>query len=552
MTQFHCLSYLSNGLNFSEGKIIKKKTIKMESNIAPHGMVVTPHHLATQSALAILRDGGTAVEAMVSAAATIAVVYPHMNSIGGDAFWLIIPPHGDPIAIEACGAAGSLATPEFFKDYDKIPYRGYKSAITVAGTVGGWEKALNYVAECGYQRTSVSKLLADAIHYARNGFPMTKSQRAGLIKNKDALSHELKRVFIPDGEIPNVGDVFCQKQLAKTLESLAENGLNSFYKGEVGNLIAEDMSSLGMVITKSDLENYSAEIKTPLRLLHSHGDIFNTPPPTQGLVSLAILGVLDKLGINGDNEGQFIHATVEATKQAFLMRDKHITDPAFMKTNPLSLISSQALFNMASEINPKAVAKAESEGPGDTIWMGIMDNKGFSVSFIQSIYHEFGSGVLLPKTGITWHNRGVAFNLEKDHILSLKPGKKPFHTLNPAAARLRDGRVMVYGTRGGDGQPQTQASIFHRYVVQGVGLQQSVSAPRWLYGRIAGDPDTTLKMENRFKEETVQYLKDRGHEIVLLPEYSEVTGQAGALVRHPNGMLEGAFDLRSNGSAAGF
>lgn len=529
----------------------------MESNIAPNGMVVTPHHLATQSALAILRDGGTAIEAMVSAAATIAVVYPHMTSIGGDAFWLIVPPHGDPVVIEACGAAGSLATLEFFKDYDKIPYEGVKSAITVAGTVGGWEKALNYVASCGYQRTSVSKLLADAIHYAKNGFPMTKSQRAVLLnRNKEDLPHEFKRVFMPDGKIPEVGEVFCQKQLAKTLENLAENGLNSFYKGNVGHLIAEDMSSLGMVITKSDLENYSAELKTPLRLLHSHGDIYNTPPPTQGLVSLAILGVLDKLGISGQNEGQFIHATVEATKQAFLMRDEHITDPAFMKTDPKSLISSQVLFDMAKEVNFDGcycqMPNSSTEGAGDTIWMGVMDNKGFSVSFIQSIYHEFGSLVVLPKTGILWHNRGVAFNLKKDHLLTLKPGKKPFHTLNPAAARLHDGRVLVYGTRGGDGQPITQAGIFHRYVVQGIGLQETVSAPRWIYGRISGDPDNTLKIENRYKEETIQYLKERGHDIVFLPEYSEKTGQAGALVRHVNGMMEGAFDLRSNGSAAGF
>ncbi|XP_026737551.1 uncharacterized protein LOC113500850 [Trichoplusia ni] len=526
----------------------------MESNVAPNGMVVTPHHLATQSALAILKDGGTAIEAMVSAAATIAVVYPHMNSIGGDSFWLIVPPNGDPIVIEACGAAGSLATPDFFKDYDKIPYEGVKSAITVAGTVGGWETALNYVAACGYQRTSVSKLLADAIHYANNGYPMTKSQHAALLNMKRTLSHEFKRVFIPDGKIPDVGEIFCQKQLARTLEKLAENGLNSFYKGEVGNLIAEDMSTLGMPITKSDLENYSAEMKTPLRLLHSHGDIYNTPPPTQGLVSLAILGVLDKLGISGQNEGQFIHASVEATKQAFLMRDEYITDPAFMKTDPKSLISSQVLFNMAKKINfdESQIQFSSIDGAGDTIWMGVMDNKGFSVSFIQSIYHEFGSRVVLPKTGILWHNRGVAFNLKKDHLLSLKPGKKPYHTLNPAAARLHDGRVIVYGTRGGDGQPQTQAGIFHRYVVQGLGLQETVSAPRWIYGRISGDPDNTLKIENRFKEDTIQYLKERGHDVVFLPEYSEKTGQAGALVRHVNGMLEGAFDLRSNGSAAGF
>lgn len=527
----------------------------MESNIAPNCMVVTPHHLATQSALAILREGGTAIEAMVSAAATISVVYPHMNSIGGDGFWLIVPPNDDPIVIEACGAAGSLATQEFFKDYKKIPYKGPKSAITVAGTVGGWEEALKYVSECGYPRISVTKLLADAIKYAEEGFPMTKSQHMGLKNMQIAgnVPHEFAKVFIPEGKIPRVGETFCQKQLAKTLQQLAKNGLNSFYKGEMAKLIAEDMTSLGMPITELDLANYVPVRKVPLRLLHGQGEIFNAPPPTQGLVSLAVLGVLDKLGIDGQHEGQFIHTTVEATKQAFQLRDQYITDPLYMKTDPKSLLSSQMLFKMAKEVNfDQASVAGGGKGPGDTIWMGAMDSKGFSVSFIQSIYHEFGSGMVLPRTGILWHNRGVAFTLQKDHILYLKPGKKPYHTLNPAAARLRDGRVLIYGTRGGDGQPQTQAAIFHRYVVQGLGLQESVSAPRWIYGRVSGDPDTTLKLEDRFKEDTVKYLKDRGHDIVMLPEYSERTGQAGALVRHPYGGMEGAFDLRSNGSAAGF
>lgn len=527
----------------------------MQSNIAPEGMVVTPHHLATQSALAILKEGGTAIEAMVSAAATIAVIYPHMNSIGGDGFWLIIPPHEEPLVIEACGALGSLATPDFFTGLDKIPYRGPKSAITVAGTVGGWEEALKYVTECGYQRKSISKLLADSIRYAEHGYPMSNYNHVNFkkIQSTGNVSKEFSDVFFPDGRIPDVGEKVYQKQLAKTLKLLAENGLNSYYKGELAKLIAEDMSSLGLPITGSDLANYSPVRKIPLRLLHSHGEIFNTPPPTQGLVSMAILGVLDKLGIDGQHEGQFIHTTVEATKQAFQMRDQYITDPCYMRVDPKSLISHQMLLKMAKEVNfDQASCVGQGKGPGDTVWMGAMDNKGFSVSFIQSIYHNCGSGMVLPKTGILWHNRGISFTLEKDHILSIKPGKKPFHTLNPAAARLQDGRILIYGTRGGDGQSQTQAAIFHRYVVQGIDLQTSITAPRWVYGRISGDPDDTLKLESRFSTETVSYLKDRGHKIVMLPENCESVGQAGALVRHPNGMMEGAFDIRSNGSAAGF
>ncbi|CAH2241816.1 jg16208 [Pararge aegeria aegeria] len=182
-----------------------------------------------------------------------------------------------------------------------------------------------------------------------------------------------------------------------------------------------------------------------------------------------------------------------------------------------------------------------------------MDSKGFSVSFIQSTYQHFGSGVILPQTGILWHNRGISFSLKSDHLRSLVPGKKPFHTLNPAAARLNDGRVMIYGTRGGDGQPQTQAAIFHRYVFQGMNLQKSISEPRWVYGPTTGRYYSDyLQLESRFSNETIEYLKERGHKVVVLPPFSEEVGHAGALVRYPNGMLEGAYDPRSNGNAAGF
>lgn len=525
-----------------------------KSKSATRGMVVTPHHLATQSALEILREGGTAMEATIAGAATLAVVYPHMNTIGGDGFWLIIPPHEDPFVIEACGAAGSLATHAFFSN-GTIPKTGPKSTITVAGTVGGWNEALNYVTKCGYHKMSLSKLLGDAIHYAEHGFPISYSHEIYLkefVENGE-VSREFMNVFLPEGKLLQAGEIFRQPNLATTLKSLVENRLTSFYKGEVATLIAEDMKTLGMPITIEDLNNYTPVRKVPARLLHEYGEILNTPPPTQGIVSLSILGILDRLRIKGHHEGQFIHAAVEATKQAFELRDQYITDPKDMEVNAEFLLSPYKIQTMAKNVDlGKASQIANGKGPGDTIWMGVMDSKGYSVSFIQSVYHCFGSGVVLPKTGILWQNRGVAFTLEKDHILSLRPGKKPFHTLSPAAAILDDGRIMIYGTRGGDGQPQTQAAIFHRYVVQGLSLQRSVSAPRWLFGETLSKGGKTLKLEDRFDEETVQYLKDRGHEVKMLKSFEESVGQAGMLVRHTNGIMEGAYDPRSDGSSAGF
>ncbi|MGE4802617.1 gamma-glutamyltransferase family protein [Yersinia hibernica] len=527
----------------------------INSNMAPQGMAVTPHHLASESALAILREGGNAIEAMVAAAATIAVVYPHMNGLGGDGFWLIVPPDGNPITIDASGPAGQLATLERYRDYQHIPHRGPPAALTVAGTVGGWEEALKVASELSHNALPLRRLLTDAIRYATNGAPVTPSQAIAT----RAKAHELAKftdfanVFMPQGNIPHAGEHFVQPQLGQTLNALAEQGLGSFYRGPLAEKIMADITAIEMPITAQDLAEYHPKRRTPLRLQHQHGEIFNLAPPTQGLVSLAILGLADRHSVAQMNEGQTIHTLVEATKLAFGLRDQVITDPRWMAHCPQSLLEKEPLDQLAANLNSEQAADwGGGRGPGDTVWMGVIDRNGLAVSFIQSIYHEFGSGILLPATGIVWQNRGASFSLAPHHLLALAPGKQPFHTLNPAAARLRDGRTLVYGAMGGDGQPQTQAAVFIRHVVQGLPLQQAITAPRWLLGRTWGQSSDSLKLEARFALETLNDLRQRGHQIELLPDFSEIVGHAGAIVRHPNGMLEGAFDPRSNGSAAGY
>ncbi len=527
----------------------------IQSNMAPLGMAVTPHHLASESALAVLREGGNAIEAMVAAAATIAVVYPHMNGLGGDGFWLVVPPNGDPIAIDASGAAGSLAHLDFYHGESHIPHRGPKAALTVAGTVSGWQEALTLAEELGSAPLPLARLLRDAIRYAADGIPVTASQAAATAAKQHELLDQpgFAATFLPDGTVPGAGSRFTQPALANTLSVLSEQGLESFYRGELAHHLAREMTALGMPITLEDLQKQHARRCTPLHLAHSEGDIWNMTPPTQGLVSLAILGITDRLNMAEADEAQTVHRIVEATKKAFALRDEHITDPRHIDFNVQDLLDADHLSTLATQINDQQAAPwGTGRGPGDTVWMGVMDSSGLAVSFIQSIYHEFGSGVVLPGTGITWQNRGAAFSLQPGHLLALKPGKQPFHTLNPAAARLKDGRTMVYGSMGGDGQPQTQAAIFTRHVIQGQPLQQAVSAPRWLLGRTWGQSSDSLKLEARMSAETVQQLRGLGHDVELLPDFSEVVGHAGAIVRHNNGMLEGAFDPRSNGSAAGF
>ncbi|WP_312758380.1 gamma-glutamyltransferase family protein [Pantoea brenneri] len=527
----------------------------IQSNMAPQGMAVTPHHLASESALAVLRDGGSAIEAMVAAASTIAVVYPHMNGLGGDGFWLIMPPGGDPVAIDASGAAGSLAHFDFYGDHQQIPHRGPKAALTVAGTVSGWQEALQLGAELGTAPLPLARLLRDAIRYAADGIPVTASQAAATATFRNELQHQpgFAATFMPDGDVPQPGSRFTQPALAQTLCQLTEQGLDSFYRGPLARHLASEMSALGMPITLEDLQQQRARRCTPLHLSHSEGDIWNMTPPTQGMVSLAILGITDALDMADASEAQTVHRIVEATKKAFALRDKHITDPRHVTEDLQALLDSDHLATLASQIDDRQAAPwGNGRGPGDTVWMGVMDSSGLAVSFIQSIYHEFGSGVVLPGTGITWQNRGAAFSLDPDHLLALAPGKQPFHTLNPAAARLKDGRTLVYGSMGGDGQPQTQAAIFTRHVIQGLPLQQAVSAPRWLLGRTWGQSSDSLKLESRLAPETVEQLRQWGHQVELLPAFSEFVGHAGAIVRHSNGMFEGASDPRSNGSAAGF
>ncbi|MBD1602217.1 gamma-glutamyltransferase family protein [Pseudomonas typographi] len=523
-------------------------------------MAVAPHALASQSALAVLREGGNAVEAMVAAAATIAAAYPHMNGIGGDSFWLLslATPYGPQvIGVEGCGAAAQNASHEDFRGQSAIPFRGPSAALTMAGTVSAWERSLDIAREQLGARLPLSRLLADAIAYARHGVPVTASQqRSTQAKHAELLNVAgFAETFLTDDRVPNVGSLFRQQRLADTLEHLARHGLADFYQGDLAERMAKELQQLGSPLRLADFNAHQAIERTPLELQHSHGRVFNMPPPTQGLVSLLILGIMDRLPGSKTNHlsADYVHSAVEAVKQAFKVRDQHITDPLHMRVDAASFLHADALNSMADAIDPQvAAAWGEGKGPADTVWMGVIDCHGNAVSMIQSIYHEFGSGVVLSGTGVNWQNRGASFSLDPDHINFLRPGKKPFHTLNPALAHLNDGSTMVYGNMGGDGQPQSQSAVFTRTVVHGLNPQAAISAPRWLLGRTWGQSSDSLKLEGRFPQSTVQALRDRGHEVEMLDDFDEVCGHAGCAIRHADGSLEGGSDPRSDGVVAAF
>lgn len=515
------------------------------------GIVTAPHHLAAQAGRDVLANGGSAVEAAVAVAACLAAVYPHMTGIGGDGFWLIAEPDGRTHAIDACGGAAAAADLALYERHQAVPWRGPLAANTVAGTVSGWEAAL----AVGGSGLPLARLLRDAIHHAEAGVAVT----AGGAAIAAAKGAELRgqpggwaTTFEPDGRPMAEGEWLRQPQLAATLRALAADGLDGFYRGALATTIAADLAALGSPVTAADLAAHRATTPAPLSVAIDGATLYNTAPPTQGLASLLILALYDRLGIAEGEGFAHVHGLVEASKQAFLIRDAHVGDPALMTLDPQALLDdAAALDELAARIDPvRALTWPQPSAQGDTCWFAAADARGQVVSCIQSTYFEFGSGLVLPQTGITWQNRGASFRLAAEGWNALRPGRKPFHTLNPALARFADGRVMAYGTMGGEGQPQTQAAIFTRYARYGVGLQEAVTRPRWLLGRTWGEHSTSLKLEADMDPALVAALAGAGHLVETVPAANATMGHAGAIVRHPDGLLEGATDPRSDGMVA--
>ncbi|PTE19686.1 gamma-glutamyltransferase [Cereibacter changlensis JA139] len=517
-----------------------------------HGGIVTaPHHLAAQAGRDILAVGGTAVEATIAMAATLAVVYPHMTGLGGDGFWLIGRPGQAPRAIDASGCAVAAARLETYAGHAEIPQRGVLAANTVAGTVGGWQKALE-ISRDWQQPLPHAALMASAIRHATTGFAVSRSQAALTATHLPALREApgFSGTFLLDGVPPREADRMRLPRLAATLEALARDGFDSFYRGPLAARIAQDMARIDGLVTEADLAGWQAAEVAPLSLTLRDGSrLFNLPAPTQGMASLAILGIADLLPPGGTDSFEHVHGLIEATKAAFRQRDAIIGDPQ-LSGDQQAPLTAAALQAAARGIDMQRAAPwPHPATPGDTIWCGAVDAAGNMTSFIQSIFFEFGSGVVLQDSGLTWQNRGSSFTLATEGLRALAPGRKPFHTLNPAMAEFPDGRRMSYGTMGGEGQPQTQAAVFSRHA-RGVPLQEAVTRPRWLLGRTWGDAQTTLKLEADIGDGLIAALRAAGHEVELLPAHSSTMGHAGALVLHPDGLCEGATDPRSDGAVA--
>jgi gamma-glutamyltranspeptidase/glutathione hydrolase len=527
---------------------------------ARRGLVAAPHALAAEAGLAILKRGGTAVDAAIAAATTVAVVYPHMNGVGGDSFWLIHD--GRRRVLRGLNAAGRSAAAAELETYRTrfgaaIPARGGAAALTVPGVVSGWWEAHALSRDALGSPIGWSELFEDAIARARDGFPPSPGQRRETTDADDLfgstapaeLRQTLWRVYHPD---LLTRDRFVQAALGRTLEEIARGGLETFYRGALGRQIALGAAAAGSPLTADDLAAHRPEWVEPLRVPYRDGEAASFPPPTQGFAALAILSLLEAFDLRSLPEADYVHLVVEATKLAFEDRDRYLTDPAFGPVPVTHCLDPDRLAERRRLISRRAARRVPSAPvAGDTIAIVTADADGNAVSLIQSLYWEFGSGVIAGDTGIILQNRGAFFSLDPAHPNRLAPRKQTAHTLIPSMYLLNGRPRLIYGTMGGEGQPQTQAALVTRILDRGLGPQAAVEAPRWLFGRTWGESTQSLRLEARFGDEVSASLRSRGHDVEVLEDWSDLMGHAQIIRVDPDG-LSGGSDPRADGAALGW
>jgi len=538
--------------------------------MAPRGVVATPHYLASEAGAAVLRRGGTAIDAAVAAAAVLSVVYPHMCSIGGDNFWLIWDARERALkGLNGSGRAGARCTIDFYREHgaqEAIPSRGYLAANTVPGAVDGWAAAYEHSRRSMGSPLAWSDLLQDATRYAERGYPVTPSQETWTVRNLDTVGgparglqrfEGFRRTYLADGARPyRAGEVMRQRDLARTLTTIAAEGGRAFYEGDIARRIAACLGAGGGVLTEGDFAGHRSDWVEPLTVTYRSAVAASLPPNTQGIAALSILNVLDHLDVPslGDGTADYVHAVVEATKLAFTDRDRWVTDPAFLRPPTDSLLARDYGAARARLIDMgRAGRYVPGSSAGDTVFLAAVDEARNAVALIQSIYHDFGSGIVAGDTGVLLQNRGTFFSLDPQHPNRLEPRKRTFHTLIPSML-LRGGRpFMVYGTMGGEGQPQTQAALVTRVVDFGMNVQQAIEAPRWLYGRTWGEATGALLLEGRFAPAVADDLARRGHEVRRLADWADTMGHAQAVIIDPEGgVLWAGADPRGDGAAIGF
>lgn len=526
---------------------------------ATRGLVAAPHRLAAEAGRDVLERGGNALDAALAAATTVAVVYPHMNGVGGDNFWLIYDAgRAQLLGLNAAGRSAAAADLETYRARHgtAIPPRGGQAALTVPGVVSGWWEAHRYSAERMGSSLTWRELLEAAIHHASEGFVPSEGQRRVTASVPalfgESAPAEVRRTLWPLFHPDRLNDErFVQLDLARTLARIAEAGADEFYRGDVGQRLVRAARAAGSPLSHDDLTAHRADWVEPLRIPYRSGVAASFPPPTQGFAALAILALLDPFDLATLPEDDYVHLIVEATKLAFEDRDRYLTDPTVEPVPVARCLDGQRLAQRRRRISHRAaLAAAGRAAEGDTVAIVAADAHGNAVSLIQSLYHEFGAGIVAGDTGVLLQNRGAFFSLDPAHPNRLAPRKRTAHTLIPSMY-LVDGRPrLVYGTMGGEGQPQTQAALLTRVLHRGLGPQAAVEAPRWLLGRTWGEETKALRLEARFEPGVVASLEARGHEVRVVEAWSDLMGHAH-MIRLDSDGLSGGSDPRADGAALG-
>jgi len=535
--------------------------------MAPRAMAATSQPLATEAALEILRRGGSAVDAAIAANAVLGLTEPTGSGIGGDLFALVWDPataklHG----LNASGRAPRSLSLDYFREHgiERMPSYG-PLPVTVPGAVDGW-----FELHGRFGRLPMKDVLEPAIRYAREGFPVTEVIAFAWERNVRVLKEfpGFRETFMPNGRAPAKGEIFTNPRLARTYETLAREGRDAFYEGDIARRIAAYMEANGGFLGYEDLAAHRSEWVEPVSTTYRGYEVWELPPNGQGIAALQMLNILEGYDIAamGSGSAEYLHVLTEAKKLVFADRGRYYADPDFADVPVERLISKEYAATRRALIDPERAAGTYSPGdmppPGaDTVYLTVAGPDGMMVSLIQSNYRGMGSGMTPGDLGFVLQDRGEGFSLKAGHPNALEPGKRPFHTIIPAFV-TRDGKPwMSFGVMGGDMQPQGHAQIIVNLVDFGMNLQEAGDAPRLQHGlneRGEHRPDAELVdggvvlLEAGFPPEVAEALRRRGH-VVSENQSGYRFGGYQAIRRDPaTGAYTGATESRKDGFAAGY
>ncbi|WP_439514391.1 gamma-glutamyltransferase [Oceanibaculum nanhaiense] len=519
---------------------------------AQNAAVATSHPQATLAALNILQQGGNAVDAAVAAVALLGVIEPAMTGIGGDCFVLYVPKgKGKVIALNGSGKAPAAARAEWYAERGETTQAlNSPHGVTIPGAVAAWDRL---VADHGTK--SLGELLQPAIKAAEEGFvvaPKVGSDWAGDAPRLAADPVSSKIVLV-DGKAPAIGSVFKAPLLAATLKKIAAKGRDGFYTGEVAEDIVSHLNSRGGLHTLEDFASAAPEYVEPIKTTYKGLDIYECPPNGQGITALIILNILSGFDLKdtGLSEADRIHLLAEATKLAYHQRDDYIGDPAQVNIPVEKILSSgyadalRARIDMGKAGAPVSV-DVDSVEHKDTTYLCVVDKDGNAISFINSVFHGFGSTIVTPKTGVVLQNRGLSFKFAPGHVNSIAPGKRPMHTIIPAMAMKGDTCVGPFGVMGGQYQSTGHAGFISNMLDRGMDIQEAMDAPRTF--AYAGP----LQVENGVDAATIADLEKRGHTVERAPAKKPIGGSQAIFRDLETGVLVAGSDPRKDGCALGY